>query len=82
MTWWSRFILLSRTYGFTPAQVRQLTIQQASEYLSGIQVEKGDPAVRYEPIDHKSPDEVKFAERLKRARLEAKRRVEQKKASD
>lgn len=55
-------------------------MQQASEYLSGIQVEKGDPAVRYEAIDKTHPDEIRFAERLKRAREEAKMRAAQKKA--
>lgn len=54
---------------------------QASEYLSGIQVQKDDPAVRYDEIDRTHPDEIKFAERLKREREKVKRKAEQKKAS-
>lgn len=54
---------------------------QASEYLSGIQVQKDDPAVRYDKIDRTHPDEIKFAERLKREREKVKRKAEQKKAS-
>lgn len=75
----SRFILLSRTYGYTPEQVRQLTVKQASEYLSAVVVEKNDPAVRYEPIDYESPEEIKFRERLNRERQKLREQQQQKK---
>lgn len=39
---------MSRTYRFTPKQIGELTVGQLNIYMRGIQVEKNDPAVRYE----------------------------------
>jgi hypothetical protein len=85
LTWWSRFILLSREYGWTPEQVKRLTIRQASEYLGGILLtveSHKDPAIRYEPIDYQSPDEIKFRERLNREREKLKAKQERKQHGD
>jgi hypothetical protein len=51
-------MLLSRTYGWTPQQISELTREQVSIYLQAVRVEKDDPALEYE--SEETPEDIEM----------------------
>lgn len=70
MTWRCVFALLSACYGFTPAQILQLTDAQAALY-----VQNAVPPAGFEPEYEKKPGTEEFLKKLAEAYKRAGRKM-------